>query len=192
MRLDASVAVHGQRVAMDLDRVAVDQNVALDQGQMDVESFGISRQCSCQITSGDVRQTAPSYCSRRPTTSILAGGEPNCLKYPRLSLVKPRGWEPSPMAVQRTARQRSSRLRSHCECMAAFGKGAGTVLRRPWAQISRRCDESSTSTPRPIPRLAAPELDVTISTRSTSDLSGLEAVHRPAHIGANAWCGPRA
>jgi hypothetical protein len=59
MRLDASVAVDVQGVAMNLDRVAVDQNVTLDQGQVDVESFGISSQCSCQIASGDVRQTSP-------------------------------------------------------------------------------------------------------------------------------------
>jgi hypothetical protein len=32
MRLDASVAVHGQRMAMDLYCVAVDQHVALNQG----------------------------------------------------------------------------------------------------------------------------------------------------------------
>jgi hypothetical protein len=31
MRLDTSVAVYRQRMAMNLDRVAVDQNVALDQ-----------------------------------------------------------------------------------------------------------------------------------------------------------------
>lgn len=66
MLLNASVAVDGQGVAMNLYRVAVDQDVTLDQGQVDVESFGISCQCSCQIASGDVRQTAPSYSSRRP------------------------------------------------------------------------------------------------------------------------------
>jgi hypothetical protein len=91
MRLDASVAVDVQGVAMNLGRVAVDQYVTLDQGQVDVESFGISSQCSCQIASGDVRQTSPSYSSRRPHDEhLVVGGELNGLECPRLSLVNSR------------------------------------------------------------------------------------------------------
>lgn len=56
---------------MDLDCVAVDQNVTLYQGQVDVESFRITRQCSCQIASGYVRQTAPRPIPYAvPTTNI--------------------------------------------------------------------------------------------------------------------------
>lgn len=71
MRLNAPVAVDGQGVAMNLYRMTVDQDVTLDQGQVDVQGFGIACQCGCQIASGDVRQTAPSYSLRRPRKSIL-------------------------------------------------------------------------------------------------------------------------
>jgi hypothetical protein len=95
------------------------------------------------------------------------------------------------MAIQRTARQRSSRLRSHCECMAAFGKGAGTVLRRSWALISRRCDESSA--PRPLPRLAAlePTLPSARGPLPTCPNSKPYTA-APFPSGTNPWRGPRA
>ena len=78
----------------------------------------------------------------------------------------------------------------HPERASSFGQQDQGLERRRWAQMSRRRDDSSTSAPHPIPRLAAPKLDATISTRSISELPGLEAVHHPAPNSADPWSGP--
>jgi hypothetical protein len=59
-----------------------------------------------------------------------------------------------------------------------------------WARTGHRRDESSTSAYHPVRRLAASKLDVTITTRSISEISGLEAVHYPAPNSADPWSGP--
>lgn len=74
---------------MDFDRVTVDKDVALHQGQVDIESFGITRESSRQVGCRNARQT-----------SLLLG---YCLQVGRLvpSLCTCREYgRPSPVASQ--------------------------------------------------------------------------------------------
>ena len=56
---DASVAVNGEAMAVDLDRMAIDNQVSLDQREMDVECFRVPGQGRRQIGRSDTRQAVP-------------------------------------------------------------------------------------------------------------------------------------
>ena len=57
-RLDTPVPIDRKAVTMDLHRVTVDKDVALHQGQVDIESFGIPGESSRQVGCRNARQTS--------------------------------------------------------------------------------------------------------------------------------------
>lgn len=54
---------------MNLDRMVIYQDVAFDQGKVNVESFGISSQRGRQVGRGDIGQIFPSSFARLPQPS---------------------------------------------------------------------------------------------------------------------------
>lgn len=59
-RLNASVSVNREAVAMNFDQMAIDENVAFDQIKVNVEGLGISSERGCQIGCSNIGQASPS------------------------------------------------------------------------------------------------------------------------------------
>jgi hypothetical protein len=53
MRLYPPVTVDGEAVTVNLDPTPVDDDVAFNERQMNIQSFGIAGERSCQIVCGD-------------------------------------------------------------------------------------------------------------------------------------------
>lgn len=53
MWLDPPVTVDGKTVTMNLNLAPVDDDVAFNERQMNIQSFRIAGECSCQIVCGD-------------------------------------------------------------------------------------------------------------------------------------------
>jgi hypothetical protein len=53
MRLYPPVAVDSEAVTVNLDLASVDDDVAFNERQMNIQSFGIAGERSCQIGCGD-------------------------------------------------------------------------------------------------------------------------------------------
>lgn len=74
---------------MNLDGMTIDRHVAFDQGKVNVESFGISCQRSCQIDRSDIGQASLSSFARLSGVELL---QCNVLAarffvYPRLQMI---------------------------------------------------------------------------------------------------------
>jgi hypothetical protein len=87
MRLNTPVAIDCEAVTMDLNGVTINEDVALDQGQMNVESFGITSERSCQIGCCNARQTAlPSrLASQYPYSIMISSRNEASLEFATLS-----------------------------------------------------------------------------------------------------------
>jgi hypothetical protein len=56
--LNSAIRVNCQTVTVNFHRVTINQDIPLDQGQVNLESFGISRQRTYQFRRRDTRQKA--------------------------------------------------------------------------------------------------------------------------------------
>jgi len=59
MRLNATIAIDGQAMAMNLNQMPIDNDITLGKFEMNFECFRIASKCGVQIFCGNPRQVVP-------------------------------------------------------------------------------------------------------------------------------------